>query len=60
MNSPMGRLNEGIHGERALAKTCMGKMIGLRIMFLWSYGVPGQHEISLEKMHRVVEFDMLF
>lgn len=59
-NSPMGRLNEGIYGERTLAKTCMGKMVGLQIMFLWNHDVPGQQEISLEKMHKVVEFDMLF
>lgn len=56
----MGRLNEGIYGERTLAKTCMGKMVGLQIMFLWNHDVPGQQEISLEKMHKVVEFDMLF
>lgn len=55
----MGRVKAVIPGERVLAKTCMGKMVELYIMFLWGRGVHGQENISLEKEHRVVEFDAM-
>lgn len=56
----MGRVKAVIPGERVLAKTCMGKMVELYIMFLWGRSVHGQENISLEKEHRVVvEFDAM-
>lgn len=53
----MDRVKGVINGERALEKTCMAKMVEICIMFLWGHGFHGQQEISLEKVHEVVEFD---
>lgn len=48
----MGRVKGVANGERPVAKTSMGKMVGL-YMFFWGHGIHGQQEISLEKGGRV-------
>lgn len=52
----MGRVKGVTNGEGAVAQTCMGKIVGL-YMLLWGHAVHRQQEMSLEKMHRMLEFD---